>query len=82
MEAMLIIRQSFLGKALNSWNPNGSSLMSLLLFPKGPGLHRSPLQTNSKGLKNRVVQAVESLSCIHYQDRITGRWREEHHLEN
>lgn len=60
-EAMPVIRQSFLGKALNSWNPNGSRPMSSL-FPKGSCLLQGPLQTNGRGLENRVIQAADSLS--------------------
>lgn len=60
-EAMPVIRQSFLGKALNSWNPNGSRPMSSL-FPKGSSLLQGPLQTNGRGLENRVIQAADSLS--------------------
>lgn len=63
-----VIRRTFLGKALNSWNPNHFSLMSLfpLYFPSVPVSIRVLCEPS----------LWDPLSCIHCQDRIAGPWRE------
>ena len=54
--------QSFLGKALNSWNPNGSYPMVIAPTSQGPQSPSGSSANQQQGLENRVVQAMDSFS--------------------
>lgn len=74
IRAVLLNRQSFLGRAPNAQNPNGSCPVSWSQISKAPGLHEALYEPTVLNLEN-CVPREDCLPGVHSEDRIVP-WRE------